>query len=185
MGGTEVTEVTRTGRPPKGERAMTNAERCRASRARARARRHLALPAEAVDAAIMSSVIAGTRRPPPELVAAVRAAEPAAAPAPPPPLPDDPAARAAAIAAEIELTLRAAALDPSTPAASRIAAARSLGELHGLLKTRAAVVDPAEAAERRQMDPEWLAAEAAATRREVKRLQAALGHAVEEPMPWD
>lgn len=177
-------KAMKTGRPSIGPRPMTSTERARACRARQQARK-LAERPELREAAAMTAITSRVIPPPPAIVAAVRAAEPAAAPPPPPPLPDDPAARAAAVAAEIELTLRAAALDPSTPAASRIAAARSLGELHGLLKTRAMPVDPAEVAARREMDPEWLAAEAEATRREIRSLRASLRHTDEERMPWD
>ena len=180
--------MSRTGRPPLGPRAMTPAERTRAWRARQRARKIAADP-QIADARAFTALAAGV------LAAnggAVGQGEAAAAPPapPPPPLPESQTDALVAIEAEVKTAFRSAMLDPNTPAQARIAAARSLAEMTGLLRTRTAPPDPRSLRQQEEADPATLARRAEETRQQIAEL-AALAAAVQgaaamaEAAPWD
>lgn len=80
----------------------------------------------------------------------------------------------AAIEAEVQQAFREAVLDPATPAQARIAAARSLAEMAGLLRMRTAAPSIEALRQREDEDPDVLAARAAETRREAALLRQAI-----------
>ncbi len=80
----------------------------------------------------------------------------------------------AAIEAEVQQAFREAVLDPATPAQARIAAARSLAEMAGLLRVRTAAPSIESLRQREDEDPDVLVARAAETKREVELLRQTL-----------
>jgi hypothetical protein len=182
---------------------MTANERAALYRQRKRAKAEAARAAEAGVSLAAARIVAGMETkpgaPPPLVLPPVRTLPPIIVPAPeappvpdpPPPLPADPAARVSALMAEMEATCRQIMLAPDVPAASRVAAMRSLGELHGILRQRAPASDPERRADLSNADPAALAAAAAEARADVARLEslaAALVGAAQQQqdgMPWE
>lgn len=111
----------------------------------------------------------------PSIFAAGPAAAQAREPAPAPPeLPADQPSRLARIEDEVISACRGVLADPSSPAQAKIAAARTLAELTGLMRLRTAPPDPAKAVDPSRVDPDELMRQAAATRKVATEMRETL-----------